>query len=229
MKDIKNVLDVFEDYLAEDRNLELLWSKHGVTVGFWSEHAKEWEDFTTCTDAKSLCAELCKQYIAYKATMLSQHRGHDLSTTEMQLILETCAIACKECGYSPKEIGVIVEAQEGTEPDGLASLAPGQQLHSITTLAKLPGRVYVQLPTDQIETLFLATAEDEGFTFADGVAPKSRPCETFMAVNHDKTLNYVGVNGRIAFQTNAETVGHEPLLRFSGTALENGKLAFVFL
>ena len=124
------------------------------------------------------------------------------------------------------EMSVIVEAQEGAEADGLASLAPGQQFCSISALAKLPGRVYVQLPTDQIETLFLAEAENEGFTFRDGAALTSRPCESFMAVNHDKTINYVGVNGRIAFQTIAETVNHEPLLRFIGRVAENGQIIF---
>lgn len=226
MKDMRNVLDVFEDYLAEDKNLELLWSKHGVTVGLWSEHAQEWEDFTTCADAKALCAELCKQYTAYKATMLSKRRGHDLSKAEMQPIRESCALACKECGYSPEEMGVLPDATE-SEDDGEAdALTPGQPLLSVSSLAKLPGRVYVQLPSDQIGTLFLAAAEAEGFTFCDGAAPTSRHYETFMAVNHDKTLNYVGVNGRVAFQTIAETVNGEPLLRFIGTAAENGQIVF---
>ena len=226
MKDMRNVLDVFEDYLAEDKNLELLWSKHGVTVGLWSEHAQEWEDFTTSADAKALCAELCKQYTAYKATMLSKRRGHDLSKAEMQPIRESCALACKECGYSPEEMGVLPDATE-SEDDGEAdALTPGQPLLSVSSLAKLPGRVYVQLPSDQIGTLFLAAAEAEGFTFCDGAAPTSRHYETFMAVNHDKTLNYVGVNGRVAFQTIAETVNGEPLLRFIGTAAENGQIVF---
>ena len=226
MKDMRNVLDVFEDYLAEDKNLELLWSKHGVTVGLWSEHAQEWEDFTTCADAKALCAELCKQYTAYKATMLSKRRGHDLSKAEMQPIRESCALACKECGYSPEEMGVLPDATE-SEDDGEAdALTPGQPLLSVSSLAKLPGRVYVQLPSDQIGTLFIAAAEAEGFTFCDGAAPTSRHYETFMAVNHDKTLNYVGVNGRVAFQTIAETVNGEPLLRFIGTAAENGQIVF---
>ena len=226
MENMRNVLDVFGDYLAEDRNLEQLWSKHGVTVGLWSERAQEWENFTTCTDAESLCAELCKQYIAYKVTMLSRRRGHDLSTEEMQPILESCALACKECGFSPKEIGERMELQEEEATDGLAALTLGQQYFSVSALAKLPGRAYVQLPTDQIETLFLAAAEKEGFTFNDGAAPTSKPCESFMAVNHDKTINYVGVNGRIAFQTIAETVGHEPLLRFIGKVTANGQIIF---
>lgn len=226
MKDMRNVLDVFEDYLGEDKNLELLWSKHGVTVGLWSERAQEWKDFMTCADAKSLCTELCKQYIAFHTTRLSQRRGHDLSTEEMQPILESCALACKECGFSPKEMGVLVESPEGEDTDGLAPLTPGQKFCSVSELVKLPGRVYVQLPTEQVETLFLVTAEAEGLTFADGATPTSRPCETFMAINHDRTINYVGVNGRIAFQTIAETVEHEPLLRFIGKVAESGQIVF---
>ena len=226
MENMRNVLDVFGDYLAEDRNLELLWSKYGVTVGLWSEHAQEWEDFTTCADAKALCAELCKQYTAYKAALISKRRGHDLSTEEMRPILESCALACKECGFSPKEMGVHMELQVEEATDGFATLTLGQQYFSVSALAKLPGRAYVQLPTDQIETLFLAEAEKEGFTFRDGAALTSRPCESFMAVNHDKTINYVGVNGRIAFQTIAETVNREPLLRFIGRVAENGQIIF---
>ena len=141
MKNMRNVLDVFEDYLAEDRNLELLWSKHGVTVGLWSENAQDWEDFTTCADAKSLCAELCKQYIAFHTVRLSQRCGHDLSTEEMQPILESCAVACKECGYSPKEMGLHVDLPEAEGFDGLVTLTPGQQLRSLSALAKLPGWV----------------------------------------------------------------------------------------
>ena len=229
MKDMRNVLDVFEDYLAEDKSLELLWSKHGVTVGLWSEHSQEWEDFTTCADAKALCTELCKQYIAYKVTTLSQRRGHDLSNAEIQPILESCALACKECGFAPEEMGVLPKPLEAEEADGAEALTHGQQLYSVSALANLPGRVYVQLPSDQIGTLFLAAAEAEGFTFCDGAAPTSKHYETFMAVNHDKTINYVGVNGRIAFQTIAETVNGEPLLRFIGTTMESGKLTLEFL
>lgn len=229
MKEMRNVLEVFEDYLAEDKNLELLWSKHGVTVGLWSEHSQEWEDFTTCADAKALCTELCKQYISYKATKLSQRRGHDLSNAEMQPILESCAFACKECGYSPEEMGVLLDTPESEGDGGAEALTQGQQILSVSALTNLHGRVYVQLPSDQIGMLFLATAEAEGFTFCDGAAPTSREYETIMAINHDKTINYVGVNGRIAFQTIAETVNGEPLLRFIGMIMKNGKLALEFL
>lgn len=175
MKNMRNVLDVFEDYLAEDRNLELLWSKHGVTVGLWSENAQDWEDFTTCADAKSLCAELCKQYIAFHTVRLSQRCGHDLSTEEMQPILESCALACKECGYSPKEMGLHVYFPETEGFDDLAGLTPGQQLRSVSALAKLPGKVYVQLPTEQIETLFLSAVEEEGFLSVTASHPQAGP------------------------------------------------------
>ena len=49
--------------------------------------------------------------------------------------------------------------------------------------------------------------------YPDGVKPNERGYESIMAINHDKTINFVGTNGRIAFQSGAKTVGSEQLLR----------------
>ena len=75
------------------------------------------------------------------------------------------------------------------------------------------GRVYVYLADEETGNRFLSMAEDEGFTFADGAAPTKREYAEVMAVNRDKTLNYVGAVGRIAFGAGAETVGGERLIR----------------
>ena len=84
---------------------------------------------------------------------------------------------------------------------------------TISDLAKTDGRVYVYLSDDETGNRFLRMAEDEGFTFADGARPTERQYEEIMAVNHGKTLNYVGTAGRIAFGAGAETVGGERLIR----------------
>lgn len=84
---------------------------------------------------------------------------------------------------------------------------------TIRELAKLNGRVYVFLADEAIGRQFLEQAEQEGFTFGDGVKPTQRHWSDLMAVNHDGTINYVGTNGRIAWSSGAKTVGGETLIR----------------
>ena len=84
---------------------------------------------------------------------------------------------------------------------------------TITELSKMNGRVYVYLANVAIGEKFLQQAEDEGFTFADGAKPTERCYAEVMAVNGNKTINFVGANGRIAFGSGAKTVGGEQLIR----------------
>lgn len=84
---------------------------------------------------------------------------------------------------------------------------------TIRELADLNGRVYVYLADEAIGRQFLEQAEQEGFTFGDGVKPTQRHWSDLIAVNHDGTINYVGTNGRIAWSGGAKTVGDEALIR----------------
>ena len=84
---------------------------------------------------------------------------------------------------------------------------------TIRELADLNGRVYVYLADDAIGRQFLEQAEQEGFTFGDGVKPTQRHWSDLMAVNDDGTINYVGTNGRIAWSSGVKTVGGEALIR----------------
>lgn len=84
---------------------------------------------------------------------------------------------------------------------------------TIRSLSEQDGRVYVYLANSAIGEKFLQKAEQEGFTFADGVKPTERCYAEIMAVNRDITINFVGMNGRIAFGSGAKTVGNEELIR----------------
>lgn len=86
-------------------------------------------------------------------------------------------------------------------------------MRTVSNLSQLNGRVYVYLANAQIGDQFMQQAEDEGFTFHDGTLPSARCYDNVMAINHDKTLNYVGTNGRIAFDAGAEAIGSERLIR----------------
>ncbi len=83
----------------------------------------------------------------------------------------------------------------------------------ITELLNPEYRVYVRFADDARCEAFLREAESEGFTFPDGAKPTSRHVADVIAVNPDRTINYVGTNGRIAYGSGAETVGGKKLIR----------------
>lgn len=84
---------------------------------------------------------------------------------------------------------------------------------TIRNISEMDGRTYVYLANDEIGNKFMQMAEDEGFTFGDGVKPTERQYAEVMAVNHNSTINFVGVNGRMAFGSGAKTIGEERLIR----------------
>ena len=83
---------------------------------------------------------------------------------------------------------------------------------TIKALSEMEGRVYVHLVDAETGERFLRQAEQEGFTFTDGARPTERHYSEIMAVNHDRTINYVGFAGHIAYG-NAGMVGNETLIR----------------
>lgn len=84
---------------------------------------------------------------------------------------------------------------------------------TIRELAKQDGKVYVYLANDEIGNQFMQQAENEGFTFGDGVKPTARGYAEIMAVNHNITINFVGANGRIAFGSGVKKIGDENFIR----------------
>ena len=84
---------------------------------------------------------------------------------------------------------------------------------TIRSLSEQDGRVYVYLANSAIGEKFLQQAEQEGFTFGDGVKPTERDYDEIMAINHNHTINYVGFVGKIAYGSGAKTIGDEELIR----------------
>jgi len=84
---------------------------------------------------------------------------------------------------------------------------------TIKNLSRMNGRVYVYLANSDVGEKFLLQAEQEGFTFTDGAKPTERCYAEIMSVNRDITINFVGMNGRIAFGSGAKTIGNETLIR----------------
>lgn len=67
-------------------------------------------------------------------------------------------------------------------------------------------RVYVYLSDEKTNDTFMRDAEREGICFADGVNLKEREHDDIYALNKDKTANFIGYIGRIAFQCNADCI-----------------------
>lgn len=99
---------------------------------------------------------------------------------------------------------------------------------TIKELAKKNGKVYVYLANANVGNKFMAQAESEGFTFADGVKPTERCYAEIMSVNRDITINFVGSVGRIAFGSGAETVNGQKLLRVDFEKYANGEPDYLY-
>lgn len=99
---------------------------------------------------------------------------------------------------------------------------------TIKELVKKNGRVYVYLGDSETGNQFMKQAESEGFTFTDGAKPTERCYAEIMAVNRDITINFVGMNGRIAFGSGVETVNGQKLLRVDFAKYANGESDYLY-
>lgn len=84
---------------------------------------------------------------------------------------------------------------------------------TLQDLAKLDGRVYIHLASEELAKQFQRQAEKERFTFRDGAKPSEREMAPIMALNPDLTLNYVGTIGMIAFGSGAKETNGKRLIR----------------
>ncbi len=87
-------------------------------------------------------------------------------------------------------------------------------------LSEHKGRIYIYLATAEIGKQFLQDAENEGFTFADGVKPTEREPDSIFAINDDMTINYVGFIGHMAYGA-AEKIGNRPLVKIDYRDITN--------
>lgn len=67
-------------------------------------------------------------------------------------------------------------------------------------------RVYVYLADEKTSDAFICDAEREGICFCDGVKLTERPKDNLYALNKDKTVNFIGYIGRVAFQCNVDCI-----------------------
>lgn len=85
-------------------------------------------------------------------------------------------------------------------------------MRNVSELLNQNGRVYVYLSSEEICDRFLSDAEKEGFTFCDGVKPTEREGADIYALNQNRTINYVGFIGHMAFQS-SKKIGNQKLVK----------------
>lgn len=99
---------------------------------------------------------------------------------------------------------------------------------TLKELVENDDKVYVYLANSEIGNQFMQQAESEGFIFTDGTNPTGRRCAEIMAVNSDITINFVGINGRIAFGSGVEKVGNQRLIRVDYGKYVNGESDYFY-
>ena len=99
---------------------------------------------------------------------------------------------------------------------------------TIAELMDLPGRVYVYLEDEETAEEFFARAEEEGFVFGDGEKPSKKQRDCIIAVNKNRTLNYVGFVGHAAFGSGAKMLGDEQLIRVDYRRYASGDRDYIY-
>ena len=66
--------------------------------------------------------------------------------------------------------------------------------------------VYIHTPSKATAIDFLKQAEKEGFLFADGKKPSKKAWDDFFVLRQNLTINYIGFNGRLHWQSKDEGI-----------------------
>lgn len=83
---------------------------------------------------------------------------------------------------------------------------------TIKDLTKLEGRVYLYFADEAALEQFIQAAELEHVQYRDGVSLRDRRPDSYMALNADGTVNFLGFAGRMAYGIAGE-VGGQKLIR----------------
>lgn len=97
----ESVLKLFEDYLREDQDVEVVQTNHGKALMLWDNAAKNWCEAVCCPTPESLFEKLLEFACCYYEVLLlqAQHK-EDLSDEEQQQIARIRQIYRKKAGFS---------------------------------------------------------------------------------------------------------------------------------
>lgn len=80
----ESVLEIFKDYLAEDKAVEIVLTSRGLTYLLWESRQQNWAETTWCPTPDLLFSTLLDSLLIYKGCQLSQESGgKDLSQNQL--------------------------------------------------------------------------------------------------------------------------------------------------
>ena len=74
---------------------------------------------------------------------------------------------------------------------------------------------------------FLTLAENEGFTFGDGVKPTEKHSSDVFVVNYNGTISYVGIVGRTAIGSKVKETGSKGIVKVDFEKYISGDVDYI--
>jgi hypothetical protein len=99
---------------------------------------------------------------------------------------------------------------------------------TIMDLLKMQGRVYLYFKDEKTIRRFMSQAKKESITYGDGKKLSERNLESIMALNNDKTVNFVGSIGHMAFGSGIDRIGDKKLLRIDYKKYADGEMNYLY-
>ena len=101
MLTFENVLDVFDDYLREDTDLEIVLTKRGYTVLCWDNALRDWSTSDFCETPEDLRDTLVDSYESFTQGKMTGGT-RDLTPAEKQQIESGCEKLRQLCDEASK-------------------------------------------------------------------------------------------------------------------------------
>lgn len=93
----ENVLKVFDDYLREDTDCEVINTRHGYTVLVWDGRGQDWSQCEYCGTPEELRDALLGTYWDY-TELNTTHAVRPLTVEERAGIEASCDCLKEQCG-----------------------------------------------------------------------------------------------------------------------------------
>lgn len=101
MLTFENVLKVFDDYLREDTDLEIVLTKRGYTVLCWDNALRDWSTSDFCETPEDMRDTLVDSYMTFAQGRMTGGQ-RDLTPAEKQEIENECEKFRRLCDEESK-------------------------------------------------------------------------------------------------------------------------------
>lgn len=92
----EKVLEIFADYLAEDKEADVVRTRHCYAVMMWDVPAHDWDEVIPCETPGELFNALLEEYDKYHCFQLAESQGIDDFTPEIVTTVKSMCSALLE-------------------------------------------------------------------------------------------------------------------------------------